>query len=403
MRKILLYTGVLILALSLKASLGFYPVRAEEPEKNRTVPLHKLLIFYSSNCARCIAIKNQIMPGIEERFAGHVTVAYKNIDEMGNYQFLLGLKEKYKAEFVNYWPVFYMEGKFISSSSPAIKNEIIAFLEEAVKDDIPVTEEEVPKVDLLAYFKTFTPLAIIGAGLIDGINPCAFTVIVFFMSFLALQGYRRRDLVIIGVSFVFAVFMTYVLIGLNLFEFLYRLKNFWLVMKIFNVLVGLLSFTLGFLALYDFYKYRKTGETEGLALGLPQAVKNRIHKVIGMHYRVDKNSQKAAPRKSMFRLILSALVTGFLVSILEAVCTGQVYLPTITFVLKTTSIKGQALAYLLLYNLMFVVPLFIIFILALTGVTSDKFAKFLKKHFLTVKLLMAILFFGLGVFLMWKG
>jgi cytochrome c biogenesis protein CcdA len=254
---------------------------------------------------------------------------------------------------------------------------------------------------LIAHFKTFTPLVIVSAGLIDGINPCAFTVIVFFISFLALQGYKRRDLVFIGLTFIFAVFLTYTLIGIGLFGFLYRLKGFWLVVRITNLSIGIFSVALGICALYDFFKFKKTGHTEGLLLQLPQAIKNQIHSVIGMHYRKTKIQEVATVERNIFRLILSALITGFLVSILEAVCTGQTYLPTITFILKTTNLRLQALGYLLLYNLMFIVPLFIIFLFALLGATSEQFSEFLKKHLLTVKILMAILFFGLGIFLIW--
>jgi predicted transporter len=55
-----------------------------------------------------------------------------------------------------------------------------------------------------------------------------------------------------------------------------------------------------------------------------------------------------------------------------------------------------------LYNLMFIAPLSVIFIFALTGVTSADFSRFLKKHMLLVKALMALLFFGLGIFLLWR-
>jgi cytochrome c biogenesis protein CcdA len=157
------------------------------------------------------------------------------------------------------------------------------------------------------------------------------------------------------------------------------------------------------LAIYDFFKFKKSGKTEGLALQLPQAVKNQIHSVIGLHYRKTGDKNEEIRALLIFRLILSAFVSGFLVSILEAICTGQMYLPTITFVLKTSHLKLQALGYLLLYNLMFVLPLFVIFILALFGTTSRDFSCFLNKHLLTVKILMAILFFSLGIFLIWKG
>jgi hypothetical protein len=192
------------------------------------------------------------------------------------------------------------------------------------------------------------------------------------------------------------------MLGVGCFGFLYRLKNFWLVARVLNIAIGVFSIVLGILALHDFFKIKKTGAIEDSILQLPQAVKAQIHKLIGIHYR---KSQSAHPEvvshQSMVALITSALVTGFLVSILEVVCTGQVYLPTITFVLKTSALKLQALGYLVFYNFMFVVPLLLIFLLALGGVTSSQFAGFLKRHILSVKMAMAVVFFGLGLFLVW--
>jgi cytochrome c biogenesis protein CcdA len=174
--------------------------------------------------------------------------------------------------------------------------------------------------------------------------------------------------------------------------------------RIFNIAVGVFSVGLGCLALYDFLIFQKTKETGGMVLQLPASVKNQIHAVIGMHYRLQPRHDSGHPApRPLLRLVGSALVSGFLVSLLEAVCTGQVYLPTITFVLKTSPHKVQALEYLVLYNLMFCLPLVIIFCLALFGATSAQFAHFLKKHLGTVKIAIACLFFGLGIFLIWKG
>jgi len=54
---------------------------------------------------------------------------------------------------------------------------------------------------------------------------------------------------------------------------------------------------------------------------------------------------------------------------------------------------------LVLYNIMFIIPLVAIFIAVFFGVTSDKMALLTKAHTGTVKLLTAILFMGLGIFL----
>ena len=380
--------------------------------QTETSDLCKLIVFYSPSCQLCHQIKETVIPDLENEFEGVLVVEYLDTSDMENYKFLLSLRQRFNPGMKIRVPTFFFKDRLISyeelmPKSGFVQQNISRNLRIFIEASLKKSHEEmgVKGIDLLSHFRDFTPLAVISAGLIDGVNPCAFTVIVFFMSFLALQGYRRRELIFIGTGFIFSVFLTYLLIGLGLFNFLYRIKGFWIVTRIFNVSIGALSILLGFFALYDFVKYRKTQETEGLLLQLPAAVKRHIQYVIGLHYRKTalSSSGEAGAQKHIFRLTCAAFVTGFLVSLLEAVCTGQTYLPTISFILKTTALKGQALFYLLLYNFMFIMPLGAIFVLALMGVTSQQFASFLKKHLLTIKILMAILFFGFGIFLIWRA
>lgn len=359
----------------------------------------KLIIFYSPACHKCIEAKAKLIPDIEKEFKGRIQLEYRDITDIENYKLLLSLKEEHGSKLEHILPVFFFSGRFLNARGE-IKEALRVLISKSLKSK-PEGKEGLPAIDLLAYFRTFEPLAIVSAGLIDGINPCAFTVIVFFISFLSLQGYKKRELIIIGLAFIFAVFITYLAIGLGLFGFLYRLRGFWLISRIFNLTVGIFSVILGILAVYDFFKFKRTAQAEGLLLQLPQGIKNRIHSLIGAHYRRTKEENGKTLKLHILKLALSALIVGFLVSILEAVCTGQVYLPTITFVLKTARFKLQAFGYLILYNSMFIAPLFIIFLFALLGVTSEQFSRILRKHLSSIKLLMAVLFFGLGIFLLW--
>jgi len=368
-----------------------------EPSLN----MPKLTVFYSPTCHKCTAVKNELMPDIEKKFKDKILIEYLDVSDIQNYKLMLGLQERYGVKTKNVLPVFYLEGRFLDGDD-RLARDLEFLITETINKQFK-EKSKIPSIDLVARFKNFRPFTIISAGLIDGINPCAFTVIVFFISFLTLQGYRKKELIIIGLSFVFAVFVTYVLIGIGLFSFLYTLRGFWIAAKIFNFSVGIFSIVLGTLALYDFFRFKKTKKFEETILQLPGSIKNRIHAIIGLHYREPKKFPgEESLRIAMPKLIFSALITGFLVSILEAVCTGQVYLPTISFILKTSSLKLQALHYLLLYNLMFIIPLLVIFIFALLGATSEQFSQILKRHFSTVKILMAGLFFGLGIFLIWK-
>jgi len=242
---------------------------------------------------------------------------------------------------------------------------------------------------LIERFRSLGPLAVIAAGLLDGINPCAFATILFFISYLALVGRSGRDLLYVGGAFGAAVFVTYFLVGLGIFHFVQSLDAFSLIGRIVYLAIAALAFVLGGLSLWDFLKVRR-GQAGEMALQLPQFLKRRIHKTI---------REKTRTR----RFVLAAFLAGAIVSLLELACTGQVYLPTIVFVVGVPELRTHALAYLALYNLMFIVPLGIVFGLTYFGTTSGQLAGAMKRHLGLVKLLTAGLFFGLGGLLVAMG
>ncbi len=241
-------------------------------------------------------------------------------------------------------------------------------------------------------FKRISFWAIIVAGLVDGINPCAFAVIVFFISFLSVYKYDKKEIILVGSAYCGSVFVAYILIGLGLFNFLYKMSSFYYVMWGFKWLtIGLCALFL-VLSLYDFIVYEITKNADKVILQLGKGYKEKIHKIIRYFLR-DKN-------KSAFRLFCAAVIVGFLVSLIEAVCTGQVYLPTIAVILKEANQDFlRAMIYLLTYNLMFIVPLVIIFALSVLGYESKTFNDFLRKHLGLTKLALCLLFLGLLILL----
>jgi hypothetical protein len=358
----------------------------------------KLIIFHSPSCQRCIQVKQEVLPKLEREFQGRIVFEYRDVSNVENYKMLLGLLQDNHQGLKFQVPLFYLGDKFLTAQGK-VEDNLRKFILFGIKAGSGLKPRP---VDLVANFKSFVPAAIIFAGLGDGVNPCAFTVIVFFISFLALQGYRKRELILIGLVFILAVFLTYLGIGLGIFNFFYRFAGFWVVAHLFNFFIGILSIFFGIFAVYDFIEFKKTGSTERLILQLPKPIKGHIHKVVGFFYRKSFQEKQQKSKPALGRLVLSALACGFLVSLLEAVCTGQVYLPTISFVLKSTTLKLEALGYLLLYNIMFIAPLVAVLILALLGITSQQFSGFLKKRLGLIKILMAILFFGLGAYLLWR-
>jgi len=228
--------------------------------------------------------------------------------------------------------------------------------------------------------------------LIDGINPCAFAVIVFFISFLTVYNYSRRQIIIIGISYIFAVFLTYLLIGLGLFNALYRIQAIYILNRILYAGLGILCLILGVLSITDFLNWRENKSGRGQVLQLPIGLKKRINQIFGWLRHKEKE-------KTLMLLLVSFSV-GFLVSLLECACTGQIYIPVLSLILKQDGFNLRAFLYILVYNLFFIFPLVLLFILALIGISSQRLSEFLKKNLGPIKLLMAFLFFCLGIILL---
>lgn len=353
-------------------------------------------VFHLPTCKSCVKLIEDVIPPIARKYGDKVTWDYIDTSDEIHYRRFLSLGKKFNRRVGT--PTVLIGNRILVGITEATDSLDKLIAEELLKNEREALGLEESGVDLLEHFRSFGPLTIIGAGLVDGFNPCAFTVIVFFISFLTLMGYRRREMALIGAFYILAVYVTYLALGLGLFKMLYALKGFFLVSKIVYLVIGALSLFLGGLAIKDYIIYKKTAKTDAMALQLPPAIKNKIHAIVGEYYRKDKTGRKRA----FFFLALSAWAVGFMISLLEAVCTGQLYLPTIVFVLKQGFLRSRALFYLIVYNLMFILPLVLVLLAALGGTTSKQFEAYARRHLGLVKLAMAAVFVTLGVVL-WMG
>lgn len=97
-------------------------------------------------------------------------------------------------------------------------------------------------------------------------------------------------------------------------------------------------------------------------------------------------------------IVFGSFVAGLLISFLEFGCTGQIYLPTITFMISKAGWQLKPVLSLVLYNIMFIVPL-ILFALMAIIFTTQRITKTLSARIPAIKFLTAILFFTLGILL----
>jgi len=391
MKRRLLLTGITLVLLSAsafaEAPLGA-SAKGKAPESAST-----LLYFYSSDCDRCARTRSDVMPRIEDRFRGALKFEYKDIGDPQVYLRLFRLKQENSADEKSVFPVLSLNGRFIDGreESNLTYESLSGFINNALNvSPSPVYSGGKTKTDIMGYFNRLGPFTVMAAGLADGINPCSFTVIVFFMSFLFVRGYDRGSVAVAGAVFILSAFITYLFIGAGLLGSLRALKGFWEIAAILNIGIGIMSIVLGLVSAYDAVIFLRTGAAGSMVLQLPKKIKDKIHKTIGDGYRDKKNIS------TITSLVMGTFAIGFTVSIFESVCTGQLYLPTIIFVLKTTPYKMEAITKLIAYNLMFIVPLAVVYILALFGINSSGFGGFMKRHLFLIKIAMAILFIVLG-------
>jgi cytochrome c biogenesis protein CcdA len=236
-------------------------------------------------------------------------------------------------------------------------------------------------------FQSFGVLTVLGAGLIDGLNPCAFATLVFFISYLAFTGRRGRDILFVGLSFTLGVFLTYLLVGVGLLKVVQSLGFFSSLGRWVYLLTALLCVTLAAFTFRDYFRARK-GQASEMALKLPLNLRRRINRVI----------RESAQMRAF---VAVAFFTGFVVSLLELACTGQVYLPTIVYVMSRPELAAQAFLYLLLYCLMFILPLVVVFALSYFGTSSEQLGQFINRHTSTIKLATGFLFIGLALWMTW--
>jgi len=204
------------------------------------------------------------------------------------------------------------------------------------------------------------------AALADSINPCAFSVLIFLLVYL-LAIKARLKIIKVGLTYIVTIFFVYFLAGLG-------------ILKVFSFLgfaqwitktAGLLAIFAGLINIKDFF-----WQGRGISLQIPEDKKPLIEKFI----------KKAS--------MPAAFILGILVSAFELPCTGGIYLAILSLLGKS---KIFALPYLLLYNLVFVLPLFLILLLVYKGISPEKMEKIRKGKRNWLRLAMGLMMVVLGV------
>jgi cytochrome c biogenesis protein CcdA/glutaredoxin len=333
-------------------------------------------LFSSPNCRFCLKLKNKILPSFGDKYGMNIQVEEFNLNNPQNYEKLLLMEQEYE-DIDNKIPVLFIGGRVLGG-----KREITEFLkEELLKNEF--TDKKLDynnKIDEIVKRKIAAVkiLPIATAGIIDGLNPCAFGAIIFLISYLTVVMKKsRRETFLTGISFAAGVFIAYFILGLGLSRIMNAIKEVSIAAKYLYFIIGCLTMALAFLSIRDLMAI--VTKSSPVILKLPKTFLNKILEITQKHAK-------------MKYFVMFAFITGIIVSSLELICTGQIYLPTITYMINVSNSRFQAICYLVLYSFMFIVPLLLLFLLFFFGVRSENMEAFSKKHLKSVKLLNSIIF-----------
>ena len=347
--------------------------------------------FYIEGCSEC----GRVGPYLEHLALSdkRIKITKFNIAEEKNQELRAKLDEIYKVDKKERGvvPAVFI-GKTALVGEEKIKENLLnrikdyspedtQFLLEAASSSISGRER------IRRYFETFGPFMVMVAGLIDGINPCAFAVLIFFITFLLTQKKGRREILLTGVSFTLGVFLAYLLSGLGLFRVILKISFIGIISKIIYLISAVLVITLSIFSFIDYIKIKK-GKGEEISLQLPKIFKKSAREII-----------KKQPKSSL--IVITAFLVAFPVSLIEFLCTGQTYLPTIVYIIGIPELRVKALLMLVIYNFMFVLPLILIFAGVYLGMSNRDLGRLMRENVGKVKLVTSILFFILGIFLIY--
>lgn len=240
-----------------------------------------------------------------------------------------------------------------------------------------------PMAGMSEYLPAVTLGSVVVGGLIDGINPCAFTVLILFVTAMlaTLQvsaagsdetrpaeiSTARARIVGLGSIYIAAVFLTYLGLGL-----------------------GLLATSAVF---SRFHAPARVGAIIAIGMGL-WMLKDYFLPDVGPRLQAPKVVGQLTVEAARKMTVPALIVGGFLIGLCTVPCSGAVYLAVLSLLaMQSSALVG--FAYLVLYNVMFILPLVALLVAASARPTLNRLAHWNIHHKEGVRLAL-----GSGVVLM---
>lgn len=227
--------------------------------------------------------------------------------------------------------------------------------------------------------KVSLPLFTILLAGLDSFNPCAFFILLFLLSLLVYAGSRKRMILVGGIFIFFSGLIYFLFMAAWLNVFLLTGEIFWITLG-----AGIIAIIIAIINIKDFFFFKK-----GISLSIPENAKPKL-------FQRMRNLIKESSVKS---LILGTVVLAIVANTYELLCTaGFPMVFTRMLTLNDLSTTSYYL-YLVLYNLVYIIPLAVIVGIFTYTLGSRKLAEQEGK---ALKLISGMMMLLLGLVLVFK-
>jgi len=342
--------------------------------------------FYGEGCSHCTRARS-IVEGFAEKYPQvhvHYREIYFNTTNREIYWDVLG---RCGVEF-EVIPLFII-GDMVLAGEDDIRAGLESYVPDTTEDNLNrhvlspslvQLMEEAQKTGESGFKESIIPhgigpssradvtlVSVLVAAAVDSVNPCAIAVLVVLLAYLTSLNDRKR-LLRTGLAYIGTVFIVYFLSGLGLLTIVQKSG----ISEIVFTLAAIVAVAAGLVNIGEALLKR-----EGFSLSIPESQRERISRYI----------QRAS--------VPSAVILGGLVSVVELPCTGGMYL-AILGLLSNRMTFAEGLPYLVLYNLVFVLPLMAILLIVYYGASPGRVDAWREEKRRYVRFIMGSVMLGLG-------
>jgi cytochrome c biogenesis protein CcdA/thiol-disulfide isomerase/thioredoxin len=334
--------------------------------------------FYSDSCSHCEKVK-PVIANISARYPDLRLSQLEINHNADNRQIFNDISSRYGIANPGVPTVFIGNGVLIGESEITSRFESAILAErQRIASGIPANPVNLTPVipGSQPVTPALSPLMVVFAALVDSMNPCGLSVLVFLLISMAAAGDRKRILLIGGV-YIAAMFLFHLFVGIGLFS-AFALSG---LSKPFSIIGGIIALVLGIITLADVLRNRET-----YLLSIPESGKG----LLGTYIR------KAT--------MPAAFILGILAGILGFSCTGGIYISILGLMGRDMTIM-TGLPWLVLYNIVFVLPLVLVTLFAAYGISPERAERWRTGNKRTVRVIIGIILVALGMLILsgWMG